>query len=476
MEPVLVVPATPTTQMGSSPSSRSRATISARAARSMHRRSSVGTRRSDLVPMPSSSTALVSDECASAEQYTVRRRGAPATPPALARTSNPGLGIARHGQSDQVRGRAPAREQPAGAQRVPEQLLAPVQHLQLDVVVAHVRVDAAHRVRRGGQHLGDHPHRACRSPAPSPRSAGGCCRAGRAARTRATRRRSRPRAAAPPAAARRSAPSRAPARAPTRGARAATPCSPSRRRARGDRGRAAAPSLAGRGSLRASWRSSCGRGGPGDSIATAARAAGPGMSLAGPCRVETLALHSAGSLGPARCSTCSTSSEGPAAIPPPPRRRAVFLTEVLKVRARRSDSLTCGHRYHETALRTRAGGRRPARGQRQHAASLGGPGQGPLPAHAERAAPLPRRGPRALPHAGGVVRPRSRIPGHARGATLPAALRDEPRPHLQPRPPRGAAGGRAAPEHHPRDPGLRHLPAGRRRAHGLHRVDHARGP
>ena len=63
-------------------------------------RSSLGTRRSELVPMPSSSTALVSDECASVEQYTVRRGTGPAAspvPPAGApasptpRTSNPAL-------------------------------------------------------------------------------------------------------------------------------------------------------------------------------------------------------------------------------------------------------------------------------------------------------------------------------------------------------------------------------------------------
>ena len=138
----------------------------------------MGTRRSDRVPMPSSSTALVSDECASAEQYTVRRRGAPASPGTARRRARqplaahvePRLGVARHGQRDQVRGGAPAREQPAGLERVPEQLLAPVQHLQLDVVVAHVGVDAAHRVRRRGQHLGDHPHRraAAQHPAPEP--------------------------------------------------------------------------------------------------------------------------------------------------------------------------------------------------------------------------------------------------------------------------------------------------------------------
>ena len=87
IDPVLVVPATPTTQTGRSPAARSLATISASAPRSMRMRSSLGTRRSDVVPIPSSSTALVSDECASVEQYTVRRAGAPDSP--SPRTSNP---------------------------------------------------------------------------------------------------------------------------------------------------------------------------------------------------------------------------------------------------------------------------------------------------------------------------------------------------------------------------------------------------
>ena len=93
--------------------------------------------------------------------------------------------VPRHGQPDQVRHRAAAHQEPAGVRREPQHLRHPSDHLPLD----HAR--ATGRSRPGA---GSSPTpacrpaspAACRSPSPSPRSAGGCCRWDRAACARGT--------------------------------------------------------------------------------------------------------------------------------------------------------------------------------------------------------------------------------------------------------------------------------------------------
>ena len=97
--------------------------------------------------------------------------GAPASP--SPRTSNPALAFRATASAIRFEAEHPLVSSPPASSGYPSSLLAPVQHLQLDVVVGDERVDAAHRVRRRRQHLGDHAHRRARAqhPAPEPRVA-----------------------------------------------------------------------------------------------------------------------------------------------------------------------------------------------------------------------------------------------------------------------------------------------------------------
>ena len=82
-------------------------------------------------PSPRSSNALAMAPCASREAYPTMRRGARRN--ARAPHIGAGLGVARDGEGDDGRHRGAGGEKAAGAFGKAEQLLAPLDHLALDI-------------------------------------------------------------------------------------------------------------------------------------------------------------------------------------------------------------------------------------------------------------------------------------------------------------------------------------------------------
>jgi len=76
--------------------------------------------------------------------------------------------VPRYREADKVRCGAAARKEAACGPGIAEEVLAPVEHLLFDVIVAHVGEGSADRVGCGRQHLGVHPHHGARPGDPAP--------------------------------------------------------------------------------------------------------------------------------------------------------------------------------------------------------------------------------------------------------------------------------------------------------------------